>query len=134
MKAFIIGIYWYPRNLIPLVDGANTREDRAENFFGEVSIHYTKRGDKNLTEYMSGTMNDRLGESLIMDFIISDNRLEFEKIYTRGHRTYKYNLHEFPTNNVWIGRWENKDKKEEKGVAKCVIVPMPDDWFIKPRL
>jgi len=71
-----------------------------------------------------GFLNDRLGNSIITDFKISDNKLEFKQQYDRGSEISYVFRHK--TGDVWNGLYFSE---EIKGKTNCIITIVKESFF-----
>jgi len=84
-------------------------------------------GPLNEGEGFGGQMHDRWGDSLIVDFKINEDELEFTKKYEKRPPIF-YSFKK-GKGDVWIGGWHGPDCGN--GKCKCVVVSA-DEAFLVP--
>jgi hypothetical protein len=73
-----------------------------------------------------GVMIDRLGESELTNIVFTDTQFSFTKRYLDRDDKIRYCLKKC-TENVWEGEWAGDACGY--GLAKCVVLPVPDAVF-----
>jgi len=87
-------------------------------------------------EKLVGEMKDPLGPSVVYDVSLDENELRFTKMYndpTRASATrdckVEYVLRRQP-DGTWVGEYLTTNRYS--GVARCVLVEVPDDFLDSP--
>lgn len=76
---------------------------------------------------LCGHMNDQWGDSEITNFKISEEEMSFTKKYANRPPINYLFQPSSNKNSVWLGKYIGFDCG--KGVAKCIVVPIDENFF-----
>jgi len=94
-------------------------------FAGEIRLY----SDGNLF----GEVMDETGQSYLRAIVLSEGTLEFVQDYGSA-QCFHFVLHRQGGTPVWIGKCEQREWEGPKGMVKCILTEVPDDFFVPPNL
>jgi hypothetical protein len=130
---FINGMFWQQGQMPYIGHDPNIG---SVVMIGESQVEATFNGligERSLASGYDGFLVDIFGQSVITDFLQEEKKISFFKQYERrlGNDdfliSYTFTKSE---NGVWTGHW--KAPAVGQGEARCILTPIPDDFFLKP--
>jgi hypothetical protein len=131
---FINGMFWQQGQMPYIIPDPNTGsvitigESQAEATFSGLI------GEHSLASGYDGFLVDIFGKSVIAKFVHEETKISFfaqhERQLSNDNFLISYTFSK-SKNEIWEGTW--RAPAVGGGEARCILTPIPDDFFLKSR-